>query len=126
MHYKRTLGSYYEFRDNSTNGALPPAGPAPATRLVSPDTVVDAPSPNNVRQGIVYALGSQTGIMKVPSPSNVRLGVPVDNTVGEAVLSPEDIWNHLKSNITTAGSIGERLKNVSTTDITGAQLQAFK
>ena len=122
MHYFRTMGSYYEFRDNSTNGALPPAASAPATRLVSPDTVVDAPIPANVRFGTVYASGSQTGTMKVPVAANVRLGVAVDNTTGTAVLTAADIWDYLRANMNTSGSIGERLKNASTVDSTGTQI----
>jgi hypothetical protein len=117
------MGSYFEFRDNSTNGALPPAGSAPATRLVSPDTVVAAPIPANVRQGRVYALGSQTGTMIVPSPANVVKNVPVDNTVGTGVLDPSALWNVPLSAINTTGSIGQRVKNASTVESTGAQIQ---
>jgi hypothetical protein len=125
MHYRRTMGSYFEFRDNSTNGALPPAGAAPATRLVSPDTAVDAPIPANVRFGTVYASGSQTGTMRVPAASNVRAGIEVDNTVGTAVLTASQIWEMLQSNLTTPGSIGERLKNCSTVQTTGSQIASL-
>jgi hypothetical protein len=123
MHYRRTLGSYYEFRNNSTNGALPPSAPAPATRLVSPDTVADSPIPANVRQGTVYSLGSQTGTMIVPSPSNVANNVPVDNTVGTAVLDPNAIWAVPLTSINTLNSIGRRVKNAATVETTGAQIQ---
>lgn len=122
MFYRRTMGSYFEFRDNSTNGALPPAAPAPATRLVSPDTVVDAPIPANVRQGVVYASGSQTGTMVVPSPSNVTINVPVDNTVGTAILNADNLWAIDTSTMNTANSIGERLKNAATVQTVGDQL----
>jgi hypothetical protein len=123
MHYRRTIGSYYEFRNNSTNGALPPAASAPATRLVSPDTVADSPIPANVRQGTVYSLGSQTGTMVVPSPSNVANNVPVDNTVGTAVLDPNAIWAVPLTSINTLNSIGRRVKNAATVETTGAQIQ---
>jgi hypothetical protein len=123
MHYRRTIGSYYEFRDNSTNGALPPGASAPATRLVSPDTVADSPIPANVRQGTVYSLGSQTGTMIVPSPSNVANNVPVDNTVGTAVLDPNAIWAVPLTSINTLNSIGRRVKNAATVETTGAQIQ---
>ena len=123
MHYQRTMGSYYEFRDNSTNGALPPAVSAPATRLVSPDTVTDSPIPANVRQGTSYAAGSQTGTMIVPSPSNVANNVPVDNTVGTAVLDPNAIWAVPLTSINTLNSIGRRVKNAATVETTGAQIQ---
>jgi hypothetical protein len=123
MHYKRTIGSYFEFRNNSTNGALSPGASAPATRLVSPDTVADAPIPANVRQGTVYSLGSQTGTMVVPSPSNVANNVPVDNTVGTAVLDPNAIWAVPLTSINTLNSIGRRVKNAATVETTGAQIQ---
>jgi hypothetical protein len=123
MHYRRTIGSYFEFRNNSTNGALPPAASAPATRLVSPDTIADSPIPANVRQGTVYSLGSQTGTMVVPSPSNVANNVPVDNTVGTAVLDPTAIWAVPLTSINTLNSIGRRVKNAATVETTGAQIQ---
>jgi hypothetical protein len=125
MHYFRTMGSYFEFRDNSTGGAIPPAAAAPATRLVSPDTVVDAPSPNNVRFGVVYASGSQTGTMRIPPVSSVKINIPVDNTVGTGVVSADQIWDVLMSGMNTAGSIGERLKNVSTVATTGQQISSY-
>jgi hypothetical protein len=123
MHYQRTLGSYYEFRDNSTNGALPPAGPAPITRLVSPGTAIDAPAASNVRQGVVYAAGSLTGTMVVPAASNVANNVPVDNTVGTAVLDPNAIWAVPLTSINTLNSIGRRVKNAATVETTGTQIQ---
>lgn len=125
MHYFRTLNSFFEFRDETTNGALPPSTPAPATRLVSPDTVVDAPEPANVRDGISYALGTFTGTLKVPSPNSVAVGVPTDNTLGNAVLTPQAVWDYATANLTDANSIGARLKNVSTVDTTGNQLEAL-
>jgi hypothetical protein len=123
MHYQRTFGSYYEFRDNSTNGALPPAGPAPITRLVSLGTAIDAPAASNVRQGVVYAAGSLTGTMVVPAASNVANNVPVDNTVGTAVLDPNAIWAVPLTSINTLNSIGRRVKNAATVETTGAQIQ---
>ena len=125
MHYFRTLNSYFEFRDETTNGALPPSSPAPATRLVSPDTVVDSPLPSNVRHGISYAFGTFTGTLRVPSPNSVALGVLTDNTVGNAVLTPDAVWDYATANLTDPDSIGARLKNVSTVDTTGEQLEAL-
>jgi hypothetical protein len=122
MHYQRTLGSYYEFRDNSTNGALPPNAPAPATRLVSPNTTIDSPIPANVRQGVNYALGTLTGTMKVPNPENVSKNVPIDNTIGTAVLSSADVWAIPTSELNEEGSIGQRLKNISTVESVGDQI----
>ncbi len=105
VHYEITTGSYYEFRDSSTNGA----GIAPATQLVAPGTAVDSPDEADVRQGINYAFNTLTGSLIVPSPSNVRKDVPTDNTVGTADLTASDIWNYLSSNATTVGSIGKQI-----------------
>lgn len=125
MNYHKTIGSYYEFRDSTTNGALPPATPAPAALLVSPDTAVDAPIPANVRDGVTYALTTLTGTLKVPPPNSVAAGVPTDNTVGNAVLTPQAVWDYATANLTDANSIGARLKNVSTVETTGEQLEAL-
>jgi hypothetical protein len=125
MNYIKTLGSYFEFRNSSTNGALPPAAPAPAIRMSSPEVVSDLPAVSNVRFGVVYGVGSFTGTMRVPAASNVRLGVDVDNTVGTGAVTAADVWNVLTSGLNTSGSIGERLKNTSTVDSTGDQLAAL-
>jgi hypothetical protein len=125
MNYFRTLGSYYEFRDSSTNGALPPAASAPAIRMNSPEVGSDLPAIANVRFGTVYGVGSFTGTMRVPAASNVRLGVAVDTTIGTGAITAQDVWNVLTSGMNTSGSIGARLKNASTVDTTGNQLAAY-
>lgn len=103
--------TYWDFVDDSVNGAN--SGPLPNRFLLySPDTIADSPVPANVRQGITYALGSQTGTLIVPSPSNVRKDIPTDNTVGTADLTAADMWDYLASNITTSGSIGEVVKDI--------------
>lgn len=125
MHYFRTSGSYFEFRDNGTDGALSPGAIASASRLVSPNTVIDAPSPSNVRFGTTYASGSMTGTMRVPASQNVQYGVLVDNTVGTATLQPSDIWNTALTSISASNSIGVRIKNAATVETVGAQLQSL-
>jgi hypothetical protein len=125
MHYRRTMGSYYEFRDSSTNGALPPGAIAPPIRMNSPEVGSDLPYVSNVRFGVVYGAGSFTGTMRVPAAINVRLGVDVDNTVGTGAITADDVWNVLTSGLNTSGSIGDRLKNTSTVDSTGNQLAAL-
>lgn len=125
MHLIISASSYYEYRDSSTNGALPPSTTAPATRFVSPATAVDAPAASNVRFGVTYALGTQTGTLRVPSPNSVAFGVLTDNTTGTAVLTPAAVWDYATASITNASSIGARLKNCSTVDTTGEQLEAL-
>jgi len=129
VHLIPTSNSYFEFRDETTNGALSPGAIAPATRLYSPSTVVDAPATSNVRSGVVYALGTRTGTMVAPTANKVRGGVAVDNTVGTAVLTVADVvnavWGAMSSGLTTSGSIGERTKNSITAAALGDQLAAF-
>jgi hypothetical protein len=125
MHFIPSITDYFEFRDETTNGALSPGAIAPATRMIAPAAVSDAPAANDVRFGTVYANGSLTGTLKMPSPVSVAYGIPVDNTVGSAVINAEDIWKVPMTSITTTDSIGTRLKNVSTVQTTAAQLAAF-
>lgn len=125
MHLIPTTTSYIEFRDETTNGAPSPGAIAPATRLVSPATLVDNLAVNNVRFGVLYALGTLTGTLRMPTATQVTSGIQVDNTFGSAVLTVDGIWNYLVTNINTPDSIGMRLKNVSTPQTTGEQLEAF-
>jgi len=126
MHLNPTLSGYMQFRDNSTNGAIQPGPIAPTVTYYPASTIADAPIPANVRSGVVYALGSQTGTLVVPAPGSVASGVVYDNgTLGTAVLTASAVWDALTSTMVTPGSIGERLKNSSTVATTGAQLAAF-
>jgi hypothetical protein len=125
MHLIPTTNSYFEFRDETTNGAVSPSAVAPATQLVSPATLVDNLAVSDVRFGTTYALGTLTGTLRMPTANQVTFGIPVDNTFGNAVLTAASVWDYLISNITVENSIGMRLKNVSTPQITGEQLEAF-
>jgi hypothetical protein len=80
---------------------------------------------SDVRSGVSYASGLLTGTCNVPSANSVALGIPVDNTVGLAVLRPQDIWNMSTLSLTAVGTIGDRLKNVSTVATVGSQLAAL-
>lgn len=98
--------------------------------LYSSDVTSGAPATNNVRAGTVYANGLLTGTLAVPNPAYVALGVSTDNTVGTLAYNSDTaiadaLWNKQTSALTTAGSIGERLKNASTVDTTGAQIASF-
>ncbi len=56
-------------------------------------TLIDAtqnaamPAASDVRSGVSYASGAQTGSCAVPAASSVAFGVPVDNTTGTALLT---------------------------------------
>jgi hypothetical protein len=118
-----TVNTYFEFVNNSTNGAIPPSVPIVKTRLVSPDTAADAPIPANVRLGVSYLEGTLLGTMAIPIPSAVASGIPVDNTIGIAVLDPTAIWAVPLTSVNTLNSIGRRVKNAATVETTGAQIQ---
>lgn len=90
--------------------------------MFTADNSLTQAAPADVRAGTVYADGNLTGTLAVPAAGSVALGVPVDNTTGTAVLTPAAVWDTLTSSLTTAGSIGERLKNAATVATTGEQL----
>jgi hypothetical protein len=99
---------------------------ATTTNLVDINVVPNLqPSISDVRLGVTYSSGSLTGTMNVPPFNAVKAGVPVDNGVGTAYLDAADLWNYMISGITQSGSIGERLKIVSTIETTGTQLASF-
>jgi len=94
--------------------------------LYTPGVATGHPAEANVRTGVVYGpTNNLTGTCAVPPAAAVSIGVPVDNTVGTAYLNATDIWNVPLASITTPNSIGERLKDASTVQTTGAQLAAF-
>jgi len=81
-----------------------------------------SPADTDVRSGVVYNNGNDTGSAYIPAASSVGFGVPVDATTGTAVLTASAIFDTLTSTMTTSGSIGERLANVSTVAVTGQQI----
>jgi hypothetical protein len=85
------------------------------------------PAESNVRSGSLYGATNQlSGSMIIPAVSNVRFGVPVDNTTGSAILTPQDILNYATQNLTGSNTIGARLKNIATVQTTAATIAAFK
>lgn len=111
-----TVNTFIRLRDTNNN----------AYTLVSPDTIVDSPAISDVRLGVIYANGNYTGTLAVPNANQVSVGIPIGNTVGTALLTPDAVWNHLTTNMTTPNSIGERLKNAATVDTTGSQIASFQ
>ena len=99
-------------------------------RLSGTRTLVDSsavnsliPASGDVRSGVTYNQGNNTGSCIIPNANSVVYGVAVDNTVGSGLLSPVAVWNVLASSISTSGSIGQRLKNCSTVSTVGKQLE---
>ena len=106
----------YEMRGATASGS-------PSVRPVRQLFFTDAyssgyPASNNVNNGSTYGPGAiYTGTMNIPNSSAVSLGVPVGTTTGTMVLPTlQSIWNYSISDITTSGSIGERLKNAATVE----------
>lgn len=119
-----TQGSYFVFADETNLINTFPYDTPGTTTLVSPGTLVDLPSEEDVRLGTTYGASAYTGSLSVPPTNRVSAGIPVDNTVGTAVLTPEDVWNAQTSAMNTDGSIGKRLKNAATVQSTGDQLSS--
>lgn len=72
------------------------------------------PATTDVRSGVTYANGNNTGTCAVPSPSNVDFGTPVGSTTGTAVLSIASVQAALTSQgITTTRAA--RLDNLDAT-----------
>jgi hypothetical protein len=92
--------------------------------LYSSDTFPNLPSSSNVRFGTTYGPGSgNTGTLRMASPQDVRSGVLTDNTTGSAILSMESLSNEIQ---TSSDPFAQRLRNISTVDIIGNLLTAFK
>jgi hypothetical protein len=81
------------------------------------------PLQSDVRNLVTYGPSLElTGTTFVPSPANTRRGVPVDNTVGTADLTSNDIFYAIEtSNIPVA----VRLRNISTVETFGTQIASY-
>jgi hypothetical protein len=109
--------------DQTTNVCLVHRLSSTKKTLIDAASVFGAlPSASDVRSGVTFNVGNTTGTCAVPAAGSVAFGVAVDATTGTAVLTPAAVWNALTSGMTTAGSIGARLKNAATLDSTGQQL----
>ena len=67
-------------------------------QLYSVDYFVGSPATSDVRLGVTYGVGSSlTGTLAVPPASSVAVGVPVNGTVGTAMISITDMGALLAS-----------------------------
>ncbi len=108
----------------------------------------DQAAPSDVRLGTTFANGALTGTCAVPNPATVALGVPTDNTVGtyELTVDTNAIASAISTSLETSlppllasplatdflteissspDPLAERLRNASTVQSTGAQLQSL-
>jgi hypothetical protein len=60
----------------------------------------DFPPQTDVRNGVNFDNGNLTGTCHVPQANQVSVGIPVDNTVGTAVLTATDLVNALNAQTT--------------------------
>lgn len=92
-----------------------------ATQTVT-SFVSDSPPPADVRAGILYGPGHDlVGAMTVPPPESVQANIAVDNTTGQATLSPTEVWEH---EIAAGVLAKNRLMVNATIESTGAQIAA--
>jgi hypothetical protein len=122
--YNMTINPTTSFRWQFYNEAQ-----SSTVNLYAAGFVPDSPVESDVRLGIVYLNGDLTGTLAVPPVESVLLGVPTDNTTGTYATTPaaiaQAVWDELTTDITAAGSIGERLKNAATVSSTAAQIASF-
>jgi len=97
---------------------------ATSRTLSTNDQLTGFPATTNVRNGITYGVSNAlTGTLAIPAVGNVRVGVGVDNTVGTATLTPQDLFDAITAS--TSG-VGLRLKNVATVATVGQQVSVYR
>jgi hypothetical protein len=77
-------------------------------------TTFSYPATSDVRSGTVYKNNSLTGIMTIPPASSVVFSTPVDNVVGTALLTFDNLTEYSIKDIPNDNSIGAKLKNITT------------
>lgn len=94
-------GTGFRLKKANTNVAVfNYADTAGAKTLIDATQNAAMPAASDVRSGVSYASGAQTGSCAVPAAGSVALGVPVDATTGTAVLTPAAVWSHATRTIT--------------------------
>ncbi|MCG3146098.1 MAG: hypothetical protein HONDAALG_03951 [Gammaproteobacteria bacterium] len=78
--------------------------------LTDPSASADWPAEADVRAGVGYDLGNKIGTAHIPAAGSVALGIPVDATVGTAVLTAAavtaGVWDAARSGHAGAGTFG--------------------
>ena len=114
------------YKNAVTSYQIGVSGSANIITLLSEDQAPGMPASANVRTGVIYGpTNAITGSMAVPNPNSVSVGVAVDNTVGSALVKPEDLWNYAIVSMTASNSIGQRLAAASTSASMAAIINAF-
>ena len=102
--------------DVATNVAVFRKTPSGRKTLSDPtNTAGLIPAQADVRSGVSYNNGNNTGSCAVPASGSVALGVAVDAGFGTAVLTPAAVWDYaLSSAASVNGSIGQKLSRAAT------------
>jgi hypothetical protein len=90
-------------------------------------TITDTflPALSNVRLGVTYN-NNLTGTMIVPPASSTSFGISIDNSQGNAYLTPADVWDTQTTELTSLSTvIGYRLKNIATLETVGNTLASY-
>lgn len=80
------------------------------------------PAITDVRLGTVYGGGAFVGTLAMPPSTSVSYGVAVGNTTGSAILTANNFFAAVSS---SSDPVAVRLRNVSTVETTGDQLDAI-
>jgi hypothetical protein len=121
-----TGGNVFLVADHSTAVFVHSSGGTTHTLSDPADVANTMPAVTDVRDGVNYNLGGLVGTCHVPAAASVAYGVDVDATMGTACLTPAAVWDRLVADITTANSIGKRLKDAATVGAVGDLLAAFE
>jgi len=89
-----------------------PSGSGSKTLSDPNNTAGLSPAATDVRTGVVYNNGVNTGTCAVPAAASVGFGVPVDATTGTAALTPASVWAYASRTIT--GGTVDTLTNAPT------------
>ena len=96
-----------------TNVAILVSYPSGSKTLSDPNNTAGlSPAATDVRTGVVYNNGVNTGTCAVPAAASVGFGVPVDATTGTAALTPASVWAYASRTIT--GGTVDTLTNAPT------------
>lgn len=118
-----TLGVFCRLASSSANTIAIPTvfGSPPTTKtLVDSASVADYPAASNVRSGVAYAYGNQSGTLAVPAADQVASGVAVGATTGTAVLTSAAVQSACAAALQAFS--GGRLADVATVASTGQQI----
>jgi filamentous hemagglutinin len=108
-------------RVSSTNPTWTFITSAGSTLTLTNPTSSTLPAITDVRSGTVYGGGAYIGTLAMPPTTSVSYGVAVDNTTGSAFLTANNFFAAVSE---SSDPVAVRLRNVSTVQTTGDQLQA--